>query len=227
MYHLGLKPKTSHRLLLWVGVLGLLVLLGVGLYLFARQYLKSETTIKQSDAVVTKVTVNAPPLRLFDQADFTMQLPTDWTLATQTSKPYNLLRWQGGGKSKVGRFMEVYQDTIPANFAVNRVMPVEASGNTVAVLGEVSDNCADFTNTGGAPQTSRGTAAKWHGVDFLCDLGNYERNVVGTSSVGAINSLTMRSASGTTHKYFFTYTDNNINPDFSTFYNALGSFKLK
>ena len=89
----------------------------------------------------------------------------------------------------------------------------------------VSDNCATFT-----PATNAATGVstgKWQGTNFLCDEGNYERDVVGTASAQGINTLTLTGSTTGSHKVFLVYTNNNINPDFSVLYGILESFKLK
>lgn len=70
--------------------------------------------------------------------------------------------------------------------------------------------------------------AKWDGVDFLCDMDSKFRNVVGSSSPGNINKVTLTSqTSFTPHSFFFVYEDNNYNPEYTIFYEMLDSFKVK
>jgi len=73
-----------------------------------------------------------------------------------------------------------------------------------------------------------GASAKWQGIDFLCDQNNLERDVVGTSSLDGINTVSLNSPSGGgAHKFFFTYTNQSINGDYSVFTDAVTSFKMK
>jgi hypothetical protein len=78
-----------------------------------------------------------------------------------------------------------------------------------------------------ASDPAEATHAKWSGINFLCDLGNYLRDVVGTSSPEGINSVTLTGNTTGKHTLFFMYTDNTPSPDYSTFINALKSFQLK
>jgi hypothetical protein len=53
------------------------------------------------------------------------------------------------------------------------------------------------------------------------------RNVVGTSSPSAVNSVTLTNVGFTEHKFFFVFEDDNYNPDYGIMYNMLDSFKVK
>jgi kynureninase len=54
------------------------------------------------------------------------------------------------------------------------------------------------------------------------------RNVVGTSSPGNINKVTLTNLnSASRHDFFIVYEDNNYNPDYSIFYGMLESFAVK
>jgi hypothetical protein len=108
---------------------------------------------------------------------------------------------------------------------VNLMVPVSASGNRV-VPGAVSGNCVNFTSTTNI-NPNGGSLSKWSDVNFYCDTHNYERDVVGTSSADAINSITLNGPINGTHSFFFTYTDDTSQPDYSIFTNALASFVLK
>ena len=226
MYQIGLKPKIHRRRWpLWLGLTGsllLVVIIGV----IASRHLKSQTKLSQAPAVITKVRPSSTPLQSFDEAGFEIELPSDWKLVTHLDQPYNLYHFQGSAKDSVGRILEVYKDTIPVNFAVNRVQPIEASGGKVAAVGGVSENCADFTKGPGTLGTT-GAPAKWQGVSFLCDLDNVQRNVIGTSTLGGVNRVTVKGQTGTPHQFFFTYTDHSINPNYATFYGVLDSFSAK
>jgi hypothetical protein len=95
----------------------------------------------------------------------------------------------------------------------------------------MSDVCLTFT---GAPASSAQTAqslpnqlAKWQGINFMCDLSNYNNNSVGTSSLQGINTVTLTGSTTGRHSFFFLYVDHNIQPDYSIFTNALKSFRVK
>ena len=226
MYKLGHKAQHKKHWPIWVWVACGLLAVALILIFLNFTVLNPKTTITQSAPVVTKVTASGSPLKLFDEPGFTIKLPSDWQLVTHLTQPYNLYRFQGTNKTNSGRILEVYQDVIPVNFAVNRVIQVEASGSQVSAIGSVSDNCADFTKGTKAPN-AYGVLAKWQGADFLCDIDNTQRNVVGTSAQGGLNKVVVTGASGTPHPFFFTYADHAINANYGPFYSALTTFTVK
>jgi hypothetical protein len=116
-------------------------------------------------------------------------------------------------------------DHIPTALAINRLLAVQSSGDKMTPVGMVSDNCTNFTDKA-TESAATGTApAKWNGVNFICDMANYERDVVATGSSGGINMVTLSSKSGT-HQVCLVYTDNSIDPDYSVFTDIVQSFTL-
>jgi hypothetical protein len=228
MYRVG-NRKRNHRKATIVAssIVLFLILIALSGVTFAKQFLKPQTNIKQSSAVTTTVTASLPATKVFSEGIFTIQLPADWKLMPGELKPYDITRFEVLSDDANDQELDVYQDTIPLNFAVNRVLPISADGNSIMTNGAISDNCANFTKNQSGVVDSNGTPAKWSGVNFLCDLNNNERDVIGTSSTEGVNLVHLTGTIAGAHTYFFTYTDNSIDPDFTTFYNALTSFHLK
>ncbi|HET7320515.1 MAG TPA: hypothetical protein VFI84_02940 [Candidatus Saccharimonadales bacterium] len=156
---------------------------------------------------------------------FYIELPADWKLANKQTTPTTTYTWQSTDTKRAGRSITFYLDSVPSGLGVNRALSVQAAGNKISAVGDVSDNCASFTSPNSTEQLVA-TPAKWGGQPFLCDLANYNRDVVGIVSADGLNKVNVNSESGT-HSLFFTYTDNNIQPDFSIFIIALQSFQLK
>ena len=75
--------------------------------------------------------------------------------------------------------------------------------------------------------TTGKSPAKWESIDFICDSGNYQRDVVGSVSGDGLNNINLTGPTKGPHRYFFTYTDNNSQPDYAIFSEALKSFKAK
>jgi hypothetical protein len=226
MYRVGAKSRARRkRIIRWTLGLSTLAVLLVGGFLIQR-VLHPTTSVSQSKAVVTKVKATTTPLKFYDEAGFSIELPSDWKVGERSLAPYNVYRWQGTSKSSNATMLEIYQDTIPVNFVVNHVLAVSPNGDQISAEGDVSDNCANFTKDTSPTPGVYGVRGKWQGTDFLCDLSNIERNVVGTSSPGGINSVTVKGPSGS-HKFFFTFTDHSLNSDYTPFYNALLSFRVK
>ena len=222
MYRVGKREKNKRRQRFLFALSVTIVGIVIGL-----KKLDGKTTITQSTAVVKSVDVDGDPVHTYDEGIFTIQIPDDWQPAVGEKTPYLIYSWQSSGAASDTQLIQVYQDNVPQNLAVNRVLAVTANGNQVTTLGTVSDNCADFTKSSSPIATTAGTLAKWQGINFLCDLNNYERDVVGTISQDGINRVDLTGAISGTHAFFFTYTDHDINPDYSVFYNVISSFRLK
>jgi hypothetical protein len=151
-------------------------------------------------------------------------LPSDWKFISHQTSVYDIYTWHNTKTDPGVEQLQVYFDTIPPSLGVNRVLPVQANADELTPT-TVSDTCANFT--GNKVPGSAKTPAKWDGINFLCDLANYERDVVGTSSSAGINTVTLTGPATGAHKLFFTYTDNGATPDFTIFTNAIQSFRLK
>lgn len=224
MYRYGERRRKFHTVLVVLVVL-LLLATGGG-YLWLRS-LKPNTYISPAPAPkVTMVQAATTPMITISEPLFTLQLPSGWKAATDDYIHPTYL-WSGSGKVDSARALALYVDTIPTQLAVNRVLPVRSVGDGLLPLGDVSDNCSTFTRP---PQTDsyNGTATgKWQGMTFLCDLANYERDVVGISSTDGVNTVTLTGKTTGAHKIFMTYTDNTGAPDYTIFTTALNSFHLK
>jgi hypothetical protein len=155
---------------------------------------------------------------------FSIGLPQGWKSPAPPAVPYTVYSWQGSGKDATRR-LDLYMDTIPANFAVNRLLPVTQDGDSLSIAGDVSDNCIRFTARTAASAATGAEPAKWNGVNFLCDVGNYERDVVGTGSSIGVNTAVVSGAATGVHKVFFVYTDNSASPDYTIFESIIKSFQ--
>ncbi len=179
--------------------------------------------IHQSQAVVKYYSAPSSPNQTINEPDFTFSLPKTWRTVTIHSSLYKMFQFQSDNSSDV---LDIYQTVIPVNMAVNRELSVQAAGSSILLNGTVSTNCVNFTKTN--PNTlATVTSARWQGVNFLCDSGNYERDVVGTGSTAGVNTVVLRSPSLGTQQFFFTFTSYSVQPNFNVFYQVLNSFRLK
>ncbi|HEX7368188.1 MAG TPA: hypothetical protein VF261_00845 [Candidatus Saccharimonadales bacterium] len=219
------RERPHHHRKLWLTLLGF-VIIACLVVLAAIRLLRSDTDLGQAPPPVTKtITANTPKLVAVNEPLFSISLPADWRPRVNNDIPKPTYSWHGTTKEDNTRWLNVYVDDIPANLAVNRVLPIQGSGDKIIVASAVSDNCVTFT---GAPAGNQNSfPAKWQGINFLCDTGNYTRDVVGTSSPDGVNTVVLSSADEGTHQFFFTYTDNSSSPDYSIFTDALETFHLK
>ncbi len=226
MYQDGKRIISHHKrhvVLVWFVII--ILLAGAGCYIFVKYFMKSDTSISAPPApAVSHVIAGDEKTKKFDEGSFTINLPLDWKFISHQSAVYNIYTWHNTKKNPGVEQLQVYVDTIPSDLGVNRVLPVQGSGNQI-VATTVSDNCANFTGDK-VPGSTR-TPAKWANVNFLCDLGNYVRDVVGTSSSDGVNVVKLTGPTTGTHALFFAYTDNGPTPDFTIFTDAVQSFRLK
>jgi hypothetical protein len=176
--------------------------------------------------VVSSVATPSSQTVEFNEPDFTIFLPSDWELLSVKTSPIMIYHFTSTGAANTGRLLDIYLDAKPTMFGVNRMLPVQASGNRLELLGEVSNNCTTFTQKSSS-QPITYTAATWDNVGFLCDLGNYERDVVGTSSPEGPNKVTLTGTTTGNHSFFFAFTDNTPSPQYSIFTEALKTVRVK
>jgi hypothetical protein len=221
MYRIGHQIKHHYRLYIIIGVV-LLGLIVVGV-MIALQDLQSNTVLNQSKAHSQYYSANNPSTQTIKEHDFSFTLPSNWHSATNVNPVGEVYSWQGTGDDSTRR-IDVYIDRLPQGMAFNRLLPVEINGDQLEVIGSVSDNCTTFT-TPTAQSAQNGTiAAKWDGVNFLCDTANYERDVVGIGA--ATNPITLTGLTSGAHNVLLVYTDNNYTPDYSFFTSIVESFHL-
>ncbi len=220
------KNKRRQRLIWTCAVLCLLLVIA-GIAILVKQYLKPNTTISQGRPVTSHVSYENKT-KHYQEPDFELDLPSDWQPIPRPPGPYQSYTWQTSDRGSKGQQIEIFEDTIPVNFTVNRALIVESQTDHLSLKGSASDNCSAYTKDLPTTQSQGGAHAKWQGVDFLCDQSNQERDIIGTSSADGVNMVVLRSpGTGVSHKFSFTYTDHSINPDYSVFYNTLTSFKMQ
>ncbi|HVU60012.1 MAG TPA: hypothetical protein VHC98_04205 [Candidatus Saccharimonadales bacterium] len=222
MYQMGHRRARHSWLLGAAAVLGLGVLAGG--YLWLHTVLQAHTALHQSKPVTRTVAAATIPLQHLTEPAFTIDLPDGWHAADNPHTPYTMYSWQGSGNDATRR-VDIYLDNLPTGLAVNRLLPVEADGDHLSIIGDVSDNCVNFTQK--AVQGQASVVAKWEGVTFNCDTGNYERDVVGIGSAEGGSGISLTGATTGTHHLLITYTDNSANPDYTIFTAIVQRFRLR
>lgn len=225
MYRIANRHKTRRRRSrFWLGfTLFFLAIVAFGLVQFL-QSLHQTTVVSASKAVITKVSYQGK-VKHYNEGNFSIDIPSDWQPAPRPPYTYQSYTWRTTDKADAIQ-IEIFEDTIPTNFAVNRALIIDGAGNHLELTGQASDNCVKFTNDTSGGQAGLGVKAKWQNIDFLCDRTTTTRDTIGTSSADGINTVVLKGSDGTSHKYFFTYTDNQLSPDYTVFYNALSSFSM-
>lgn len=226
MYRVGTREKNlSRRKRIRRILVSLLIIIGVIGYFWIKSLMVPHTTITQAKAKVTNVTFVQGKTKVINETYFTFSLPVDWEEVSHDTTPFNVYTFRSTDKNSKNRILQIYEDKIQTTIAVNRMLPIESGNSRIALRGSVSDNCDRYTR--GGRTNPLGVTAKWEGVEFLCDLANPERNRVGTSSLSGVDIVGTVSPNSGVHNYFFLYTENTIQNDYTVLYTAIQSFTLK
>lgn len=219
------KPRRRLRKQWLIVAAAILVAAGVGYGLYS---LQPETQINNAAPATSSVKKEAN-LQTFRRGTFSIDLPPGWQFTAKQQDLYTIYHFRSALPGEQGnRLLDVYEDSNLPNFAINRIVPVAATeaGGLTAESGQVSDNCTAYTTGATSNRPTVGQIAKWQGIEFLCDMANPQRNVVGTGSKDGLNTVKVADPGGLPHRYFLVYTDNNAKPDYSIFIAAINSFKL-
>lgn len=223
----NLKKRKWRKRIIWLIVILLLVAISIFAYIKIREMLKPNTVIKQAKATQSKVTYTDKTKR-YEEVNFGIDIPVGWEKLPASGGQYKTYTWQTSEKGTNGQVLTIYEDNIPSNFAVNRVLIVRGENTNLNIEGSASENCSQYTRGGSTTPSGVGAPAKWQDVEFICDQGNKQRDVIGTSSLDGINTVILKGPTAGPHKYFFTYSNYNAaNPDYAAFYEALQSFSMK
>lgn len=225
MYHVGKQIHKHRRSKRIVIVLLLAVLFTVLVYWLMHLRIAPAATIR-NDAPVSKNYAASQDAKVaVDKPEFKMELPHGWTerkvIASPTGPRYTFSAQTGEAK-----VLDIYIDNPPTNLAINRAIVVSAQGSSLTHE-YVSENCVNFTDPKAKSAQTGFAPARWQEIDFICDMANYSRQVVGTLSRDGMNQVRTTGLSGTVRKVFMTYTDNDITPNYSVFYDILNSIQFK
>ena len=224
MYRFG-RRQVHHYIVYAVAGVLVLALIAAGVVTVPRLF-QPNTVLKQAAPVTHTVTANQPALKPVAESVFELNLPGTWRPVSPPPFGYRIYSWAGTGAIDAARRLDVYVDTMPTTLAVNRLLPVQSDGSLIDIIGSVSDNCTNFTDKTPTSARSGQAPSKWGGINFLCDMANYERDVVGVGSSSGINQVVLAGAQTGTHRVLLVYTDNNVTPDYTIFVAIVKSFHL-
>lgn len=225
MYRLGYR-KTHHYLIAGVLLATTCLLIVVGVAA-SRSIFQSHTVLHQATPVTQTVLSNSAAQQHISKSFFELDLPSDWRAVDAPSVQYAAYSWAGTSGESAARRLDVYIDNIPLDLAVNKLQPVQSGGDHFDIIGATSDNCTNFTQRGSSSMQTTNIPSKWSGVDFLCDVGNYERDVVATGSAEGVNITTLTGNTSGSHRVLLVYSDNTSNPDYTIFTAIIKSFRLR
>jgi hypothetical protein len=227
--HRSERHRPRKVLLVLAG--SLLILSLIGGLVFSDLRRNGSQSVEGESKTVTQVIGDSVQRIAIDEPLYSFELPGDWKeIGRQSTPNEHSVSWQASKKGEDNRYLTLYVDVIPPDIAVNRLLPVSAQGATLS-YGDISEKCETFTGNG-TVDASRGTQlkpapAKWQGVSFICNLPRMVDNQIGTGSSEGINQVTVTGPGKGAHRYFFLYTDRNIQPNYNILYEAVRSFHAK
>lgn len=168
-----------------------------------------------------------PPTKDFTVDEFKITLPEAWQLIGKQNPYYNEVYYlfQSTATNQENRWLRVYVNVLPEQYAVNRLLPITPSENKI-IAGEMSTDCKNFKGAPNAQNSVNGAqswATTWQDIAFTCDLSGAS-NQVGTASMQNGYAVPVIGEKSGTNKYFFVYIDQNAKPDYSILKNAVNSF---
>jgi len=225
--HRSHKHRKRHIFIVTIISLVVTSLLAITVLMLINQTTKKIKIITGPTEQVGVVTANpSSSTTTVNEQYYTFSLPIQWKkIKVVANQLENSITWESFMPNATNRYLTIYSDPIPTNYPVNKELPLQAHGTNLS-FGALSDNCANFTSTGGTRPIVP-VLAKWQDVNFYCNSPNYVDNQVGTGTVGAINSVEITGPFSGVKHYFFLYIDRNTSPDYSIFYSILNSFQAK
>lgn len=225
MYHVG-KQIHKHRRLKRTIVVVVLIILFAGLvYWLMHLRIAPSATIRNDTPVSKNYTASETAKLTVNKPEFKVVFPGGWVERKIIPSPIGP-RYTFAAPTGDSIVFDIYIDNPPENLAVNKAIVVSGQGNGLS-HDYVSENCANFTDSKYKNPQTGFAPARWQDTNFICDMANVNRQVVGTISKEGMNQVTTTGASGAVRKVFMTYTDNNITPSYSTLYDILASFEFK
>lgn len=225
MYRLGRQHDKHRKLRRNIIIIVSLLLFGGLIYLLVNLRVEPEQQIRNAPAVSQQFGARQEAKVLIDKSQFSLELPHGWK-EVPVSNAFSAPKYTFKSPSKDATQLDLYIDNPPERKSLNKVIVVSTQGTGLA-YDTVSENCTTFTDAKLKNPATGEAPARWQTTNFICDMSNSSRAVVGTVSSEGINQVTVRGNSGKTYKIFIAYTDNSISPNYSTLYDILKSMHFK
>lgn len=226
MYRLGRqthKHRRGYRVILTT--LAILFFAAV-VYWLMHLRIVPEQNIRNAAPVSENYKTSASEKVAIDKPLFRLELPKGWREVETDKASSTAPKFSFSSPGSQAQMLDLYIDNPPTGMAVNRAIVVSSQGDGLT-YDTVSDNCTTFTEASLKNPQSGNAPARWQTTQFICDMANTARAVVGTMSAEGINQVSVTGPTTGTHKLFITYIDNNINPNYGTFYDILRSLHFK
>jgi len=179
-----------------------------------------QTVVKTYNAAATKKIKVDKPL-------FTLELPDGWTESKPDASMVPAPQYVFISKPVDQQVLRIYIDAnIPSQLGINKAVTVSARTNMLD-HDNVSENCINFTEISRKDPRTGLAPAKWQNIDFLCDVANSQRPLVGAISADGMNFVKLTGAAGDEHRLFIVYGDYSVNPGYNTLYEVLSSIRVK
>lgn len=221
--HRSPRHKKKHLINILI-FSALLVFIIFGAFYYKLNWsVKIAAPVKGPSQVVGVVEPSAQSEKItYSEKYYTVDIPGGWKQMPADSNTIpGSITWHSQGLHTDDRWITIYTDNIPANVAINRLLPVTVNGAGLS-YGLISDDCANFSNG----SLTQAVPSKWQGINFLCNLPNRYDDQVGTGSMGALNSVTVSGSREGKHNYFFLYTDRSAEPLYTYLYGIISGFSV-
>lgn len=224
-YHVDHRGHRYRRARRRIIVLSAIIFVGTLLYLLFNLEIAPPQNITNAPGRTRSLDDESAKNISVTKPEFTIELPAGWTEGKSDASLVPAPKYVFFSKPEGQQTLRIYLDTIPSSLGVNKAITVSARTNQID-HDVVSENCANYTGENKGPVTTN-SPAKWQNIDFLCDLANSSRPIVGTISIDGMNFLKVKGATIGERRVFITYGDFNINPNYVTFYGILESIRFK
>ena len=220
-----IKPKISNNAVAFVLILlALALIFGVWYIFFKNNQSTTATFVKSSDTQF----VPKESKKVIRTEYFAITVPNTFENNGKKNPLANQVYYELQDKKKNddARYIRIFVDVFPKDYAVDEVMTVYNDGKRLTP-GQFSGDCSSFT---GAPKYNPANDANkvwntsWQGIPFVCDIGNVFVQI-GTISKDSGYGQVMDGPSGQKHTYFFVYVDQNNRPNPQIFADAINSFQ--